>query len=52
MPTRIAPYLHFTDTAREALAFYRGVFGGSVTVRTFGDFGAAMAGPACSERIM
>jgi PhnB protein len=33
------PYLHFPGTAREALTFYQEVFGGEVTLHTFGDFG-------------
>ncbi|HEY5398098.1 MAG TPA: VOC family protein [Trebonia sp.] len=33
-----APYLHFPGTAREALAFYAGVFGGSAQLHTFEDF--------------
>jgi PhnB protein len=33
-----APYLHFPGTAREALAFYGRVFGGSVQLHTFADF--------------
>ena len=40
-----APYLHFPGTAREALTFYAHVFGGSVTLHTFGDFGRT-DGPA------
>lgn len=40
-----APYLHFPGTARDALAFYAYVFGGSVQLHTFGDFGRA-DGPA------
>jgi PhnB protein len=33
-----APYLHFPGTAREALAFYAGVFGGSAQLHTFAEF--------------
>jgi PhnB protein len=33
-----APYLHFPGTAREALAFYAHVFGGSVQLHTFEEF--------------
>jgi PhnB protein len=39
--TRLNPYISFTDNARQALEFYRGVFGGELTVNTFGDFGQA-----------
>jgi PhnB protein len=38
--TAPAPYLHFTGTARDALVFYQGVFGGELTVHTNADFGA------------
>ena len=33
------PYVHFPGTAREALTFYAEVFGGSVGLHTFGEFG-------------
>jgi PhnB protein len=39
------PYLHFPGTAREALSFYQGVFGGEVTVHTYADF-SRIDGPA------
>lgn len=35
------PYLSFRDNAREALAFYQSVFGGTTTVNTFADFQAS-----------
>jgi len=37
--TGLTPYLHFDGTAREALAFYRDVFGGEVVLNTFEDAG-------------
>ena len=40
--TTLNPYLGFRGTAREAMEFYQGVFGGELTVSTFGDFGAAV----------
>ncbi|WP_411698921.1 VOC family protein [Conyzicola sp.] len=39
MPTRLNPYLSFRDNAREAMEFYTSVFGGELTVSTFGEFG-------------
>jgi PhnB protein len=41
MPTMTAPalYVHFPGTAREALTFYRDVFGGEVQLHTFAEFG-------------
>jgi PhnB protein len=32
------PYLSFKNQAREAMEFYRGVFGGELTVSTFADY--------------
>jgi PhnB protein len=39
--SRLNPYISFTDNARQALEFYQSVFGGSVTLNTFGEYGAA-----------
>ena len=39
MATRLNPYLHFDGQAREALELYRSVFGGDVSVMTYGDMG-------------
>jgi PhnB protein len=41
MATRLNPYISFTDNAREAFEFYQRVFGGSLTLSTFGEFGQA-----------
>jgi PhnB protein len=41
MPTILTPYLSFRDNAREAMEFYQTVFGGELTVSTFGDFQAS-----------
>ncbi len=41
MATRLNPYISFPGTARQAMEFYAGVFGGSVTLNTFGEFGAS-----------
>ena len=40
MPSRLNPYLFFAGNAREAMEFYRNVFGGELTVSTFGEYGA------------
>ncbi|HTJ56873.1 MAG TPA: VOC family protein [Devosiaceae bacterium] len=37
MTSRLNPYLSFRDNAREAMEFYRSVFGGKLDVMTFGD---------------
>jgi len=39
--SRLNPYISFSDTARQALEFYRGVFGGELTLSTFGESGMA-----------
>lgn len=39
MSSLLNPYLNFRGQAREALEFYRGVFGGELNVSTFGEFG-------------
>jgi PhnB protein len=40
MASRLNPYLSFRGDARQALEFYRDVFGGSLALNTFGEFGA------------
>jgi hypothetical protein len=37
MTTRLTPYLNFREGARGAMEFYQSVFGGDLTVSTFGD---------------
>jgi PhnB protein len=39
MASRLNPYISFAGNAREALELYERVFGGTLTVSTFGDFG-------------
>lgn len=39
MAARLNPYISFTDNAREAMEFYQSVFGGTLAVNTFGEFG-------------
>ena len=39
MTSQLNPYLSFRDTAREAMELYREVFGGELTVNTFGQYG-------------
>ena len=39
MTTRLNPYINFDGDARQALEFYRSVFGGELSVMTFGDMG-------------
>jgi len=41
MPTRLNPYLSFRSNAREAMQFYKNVFGGELNMSTFADFHAS-----------
>ena len=51
MTTRLNPYLGFKDTARQAMEFYQSVFGGELTLSTFGEMHASEV-PAEQELIM
>ena len=46
MASILTPYLSFRDTAREALQFYQQVFGGELTISTFGESGMTEGGAA------
>jgi len=48
--SKLNPYVSFAGNAREALEFYKGVFGGELNVNTFGDFGNEAGGD--SDKIM
>jgi PhnB protein len=41
MAVTLNPYLSFDGSARDAMTHYRDVFGGELTISTFGDFGQA-----------
>ena len=41
MASRLNPYLSFQGNAREAIEFYQQVFGGELTLSTFGEYGMA-----------
>jgi PhnB protein len=45
------PYLQFQDRAREAMDFYRSVFGGELSMDTFASMGMSGA-PSNDDRIM
>jgi PhnB protein len=40
MASRLNPYITFAGNAQQALEFYKGVFGGTLALNTFGEFGA------------
>ncbi|RKN39652.1 VOC family protein [Micromonospora endolithica] len=50
MTAQLNPYLTFAGDAREAMEFYRRVFGGDLTLTTFGEFGTQ--DPAYADQIM
>lgn len=50
MSSRLNPYIAFAGTAREALEFYQSVFGGTLRLNTFGEFGSPE--PALADKIM
>lgn len=39
MASRLNPYISFVGNARQAMEYYESVFGGTLTVNTFGEFG-------------
>jgi PhnB protein len=51
MPSRLNPYLSFRDNAREAMEFYRSVFGGKLDMTTFKEFDVS-SDPAEADKIM
>lgn len=50
MASRLNPYISFTDNARQAMEFYKSVFGGELLLNTFGEYGAPDAPEA--DKIM
>jgi len=51
MPTRLNPYLNFNGNARQAIEFYKTVFGGELTMSTYAD-GGMPHDPADKDKIM
>jgi PhnB protein len=51
MTVRLNPYLNFRDDAREAMTYYHSIFGGDLTVSTFGDFNAPVE-PGETDKVM
>jgi PhnB protein len=50
MASRLNPYISFDGDARQAMEFYERVFGGTLTLNTFGEYGAPDSGHA--DKIM
>lgn len=51
MQSKLNPYIGFQNTAREAMEFYKTVFGGELTFSTFGE-GGMPTDPADADKIM
>ncbi len=51
MPVTLNPYLNFRNTTREAMEFYRSVFGGKLTISTFKELHASQD-PAEDDLVM
>lgn len=51
MAVTLNPYLSFRDNAREAMEFYKSVFGGELTLSTFAQLQADV-GPEDADKIM
>lgn len=49
MASTLNPYLSFAGNARSAMQFYQSVFGGELTVNTYGQYGTEGAG---AENVM
>ncbi len=51
METKLNPYLSFKDNTREAMEFYKDVFGGDLRMNTFKEFNASQD-PSEDNKIM
>jgi PhnB protein len=51
MPSILNPYLGFKDNARQAMEFYKSVFGGDLNISTFGQ-GGMPHDPAEANKVM
>jgi PhnB protein len=49
--TRLNPYISFKNNAREAMDFYHSVFGGNLTLNTYGDSGMS-EDPSEADKLM
>src|SRR5574338_325887 len=51
MASNLKPYLSFKDDARQAMEFYKSVFGGKLTMNTFSEYHAS-EDPSEGDKIM
>lgn len=52
MQSKLNPYLQFKDNAREAMEFYKTVFGGKLDLNTFGESAGMPVQPGEENKIM
>lgn len=52
MQSKLNPYISFNGNAKEAIAFYKTVFGGTVTMSTFKEGGMPPSDPVDADKIM
>ena len=50
MASRLNPYLSFPGNTKEAMEFYESVFGGTLAVNTFGEYGEQ--NPEIADKVM
>jgi PhnB protein len=51
MQSKLNPYISFKDNAREAMEFYKTVFGGNLTISTFSEYHAS-EDPSEGDKVM
>ena len=51
MPTKLNAYLNFKDNARDAMEFYKSIFGGELTINTFSEYNAS-PDPSEANKVM
>ncbi len=51
MNTKLNPYINFKDTARQAMEFYKSIFGGELRMSTFKEYNAS-ENPSEDNKIM
>lgn len=51
MAMNLMPYISFENNAREALTFYQTIFGGTVTLTTFGEYDDSLE-PDAADLVM
>jgi len=51
MPTKLDPYINFKDTTRQAMEFYKSIFGGELSLSTFKEYNTS-EDPSEDNKIM